>query len=334
MNIVIPMAGMGKRMRPHTLTIPKPLIPLAGKPIVQRLCEDIVKVTGEKVEEIAFIVGHFGKENEERLLNIAKTLGAEGKIYYQEEPLGTAHAIHCAKEALHGKVTVAFADTLFDAHFVLDTAQEGIIWTHCVEDPSVFGVVRKDEKGVITGFVEKPQTFVSNEAIIGIYYFKDGDCLRRELQYLLDNHVVKSGEYQLTDALENMMKKGTHFVTGSVAEWLDCGNKNATVYTHQRVLELKKDKEKLVSDTLQTKNSVIIPPCYIGKDVQIENSIIGPHVSLGDGCRVNRSIITDSVVQNKTILSDAHISHSMIGSEVKYKGKPQEVSLGDYNEVE
>lgn len=334
MNIIIPMAGMGKRMRPHTLTVPKPLIPLAGKPIVQRLCEDIVKVTGEKVEEIAFVTGHFGAENETNLLNIAATLGAKGKIYYQEEPLGTAHAIYCAKDALHGKITVAFADTLFDAQFILDTTQDGIVWTHNVEDPSAFGVVCKDEKGVITGFVEKPKTFISDEAIIGIYYFKDGDNLRNELRYLLDNHIVKSGEYQLTDALENMMKKGIRFITGSVTEWLDCGNKNATVYTHERILELKKNKEKLISDTLKNKNSIIIPPCYIGKNVELENSIIGPHVSLGNDCKVSHSMISNSVVQNKTHLRNAHIRHSMLGTEVTYTGKPQEVSLGDYNTVE
>ena len=175
------MAGMGKRMRPHTLSIPKPLIPIAGKPIVERLCEDIVEVCNEKVDKIGFIIGDFGKEVEDMLKEIASRLGAVGEIFYQEEPLGTAHAILCAKEILKGKVTVAFADTLFDAGFKLNTERDGIIWTHKVEDPSAFGVVKKNEDQTIQGFVEKPKEFVSNEAIIGIYYFRDGDNLRNEI---------------------------------------------------------------------------------------------------------------------------------------------------------
>ncbi len=169
MKIVIPMAGMGKRLRPHTLVTPKPLIELAGKPIVQHLCEDIRKVVGEEIEEIGFIIGDFGKEVENNLLKIAEQLGTKGKIYYQREPLGTAHAILCAKESLSGKVTVAFADTLFDAGFTLETKEDGIIWTHKVDDPSAFGVVKKNADQTICGFVEKPKEFVSNEAIIVLF---------------------------------------------------------------------------------------------------------------------------------------------------------------------
>jgi glucose-1-phosphate thymidylyltransferase len=274
------MAGMGKRMRPHTLTIPKPLIRIAGKPIVQRLTEGLINVAGESVEEIAFIIGDFGKEVEAELLAIADNLGAKGKIYYQTEALGTAHAINCAADALRGNVIVAFADTLFDADFQLDVNKDGIIWTHKVEDPSAFGVVKKNADGIITDFVEKPKNFVSDEAIIGIYYFRDGENLQKELQYLMDNNIVKGGEYQLTDALENMKLKGLKFYSGQVKEWLDCGNKDATVYTNQRVLEIN-GIEKLIADSVKTNNSVIIEPCFIGENVVIENSIIGPQVSNG-----------------------------------------------------
>src|SRR6478609_818944 len=240
MKIIIPMAGLGKRMRPHTLTTPKPLIPIAGKSIVQRLVEDIAKASPEKVEEIAFIIGRFGKEAENTLRKIATDLGAKVSIWYQDEALGTAHAILCAKEALDGKVVVAFADTLFRADFKLDEKSEGVIWVQKVEDPKPFGVVKVNEKNVITDFVEKPETFVSDLAIIGIYYFKDGENLRKELQYLLDNNIRDKGEYQLTNALENMKNKGLQFTPGKVIEWLDCGNKDSTVYTNQRVLEFNK----------------------------------------------------------------------------------------------
>lgn len=323
------MAGMGKRMRPHTLTIPKPLIRIAGKPIVQRLAEGIVNVAAHQVDEIAYIIGDFGKEVEDELLKIAEDLGAKGSIYYQTEALGTAHAINCAADALKGNVIVAFADTLFDANFQLELEKDGIIWTHKVEDPSAFGVVKKDKDGIITDFIEKPKEFVSDEAIIGIYYFKDGENLQRELQYLMDNNVVKGGEYQLTDALENMKLKGLKFYSGQVNEWLDCGNKDATVYTNNRILELN-GIEKLISESVKTTNSLIIEPCFIGDNVTIKNSIIGPHVSIGAGTIVNNSIIKNSIIQTNCNIDGAALNESMIGNYVHYKGNTRSVSMGDF----
>ena len=239
------MAGRGSRLRPHTLTIPKPLLPIAGKPIVQRLVEDITKVCGEPVDEIAFIIGDFGAQVEKDLITVAESLGAKGSIYYQEKALGTAHAILCAKNSLQGKVVVAFADTLFRADFTLDNNAEGIIWVNKIDDPSAFGVVKVNADNVITDFVEKPKEYVSDLAIIGIYYFKDGIYLKNELQYLIDNNITEKGEFQLTNALENMKQKGTKFVPGKVDEWLDCGNYKATVYTNQRVLEFIKEENYL-----------------------------------------------------------------------------------------
>lgn len=326
------MAGMGKRMRPHTLTIPKPLIPVAGKPIVQRLAEDIVKICEEKVEEIAFIIGDFGAEVEERLIGIAEKLGAKGSIYYQHEPLGTAHAILCAGESLEGKIIVAFADTLFKADFVLDENQDGIIWVHEVDDPSAFGVVKTDENEFITDFIEKPKEFISNKAIIGIYYFKDGAYLRDELQYLIDNNVIKSNEYQLTDALQNMMKKGSRFAVGKVNEWLDCGNKDATVITNRRLLE-NSNGDKLIADNAKITNSIINHPCYIGDNVEITSSIIGPYVSIGENCKVSHSIITDTIIQTNAKIKNANIDNSMIGSYVEYRGDINELSIGDFTTI-
>jgi glucose-1-phosphate thymidylyltransferase len=331
MNIIIPMAGMGKRMRPHTLTVPKPLVPIAGKPIVQRLVEDIAQVCAGKVDQIGFIIGaSFGKEVEDSLLAIAKKVGAEGHIYYQEEALGTAHAILCAAELLEGNTVVAFADTLFKADFTLDTSQEGIIWVQQVEDPSAFGVVKLNPQGEITDFVEKPSTFVSDLAIIGIYYFKDGAYLRSELQYLLDNDIKEKGEYQLTNALEHMKVKGTRFFPGKVTEWLDCGNKNATVYTNQRYLEFIKD-QPLVDSTAQLYHSVIIPPVYIGAHVILRNSVVGPHVSIGEHTVVEDVRIENSIVQTHSYIRQAVIKNSMIGNFVRFAGSAKDLSLGDYN---
>lgn len=333
MNIVIPMAGMGKRMRPHSLTVPKPLIPIAGKPIVQRLTEDIASVCEEKIEHIGFIISRsFGKDVEKHLLQVAKSLDAQGHIFYQDEALGTAHAILCAKELLNDRVIVAFADTLFKADFTMDAEQDGIIWVQKVEDPRPFGVVKVNQEGHITDFIEKPQEFVSDLAIIGIYYFKDGANLRSELQYLLDNDIRDKGEYQITNALENMKAKGKKLVPGKVEEWLDCGNKEVTVYTNQRYLEFIKDKD-LVASSAKIENSVIIPPCYIGENAQIHNSVVGPHVSLGDNSMVVDSRIENTIVQTNSELKDARIKNSMVGNFVTYEGKARDFSIGDFTTI-
>lgn len=330
MKIIIPMAGMGKRMRPHTLTIPKPLLPVAGKPIVQRLVEDIATVCHEPLEEIAFVIGpSFGKEVEEMLKGVAAKLGAKGTIWYQEEALGTAHAIMCAKEALEGKVVIAFADTLFKADFKMDTSQEGIIWVQKIDDPRAFGVVKVNAEGHITDFVEKPQTFVSDLAIIGIYYFRDGANLRKELQYLLDNNIRDKGEYQLTNALENMKTKGIKFAPGKVTEWLDCGNKDATVYTNQRVLEFKKNEE-LISPSVKNENSKVIAPCYIGTNVVLKNSKVGPHVSIGDNTIVEDSVIQNSIIQKSSKIKKSKIKNSMVGNFVELENTNGDLSIGDY----
>jgi len=332
MKIIVPMAGRGSRLRPHTLTVPKPLIPVAGKPIVQRLVEDIAAVCKEPIEEIGFVIGDFGTEVEEHLKQVAADLGAVGKIYHQEEALGTAHAILCAKEIMEGKTIVAFADTLFRADFKLDDSKDGIIWVQKVEDPKAFGVVKLDGDNNITDFIEKPQEFVSDLAIIGIYYFNDGAYLRENLQYLIDNDIKDKGEYQITDALERMKKAGTKFAPGQVVEWLDCGNKNATVNTNQRVLEFIKE-EKTVSDSATIENSTVIPPCFIGENVSIKNSVIGPHVSIGENTSINQSIISNSIIQTNTTINGLNCSNSMIGNHASINKAPEALSIGDYNEL-
>lgn len=333
MNIIVPMAGRGTRLRPHTLTVPKPLIPIAGKPIVQRLVEDIAAVCDEKIDHIGFIIGRdFGKEVEENLKAVAKDVGGQGHIFYQDEKLGTAHAILCAKDLLAGPIIIAFADTLFKAEFKLDTSKDGIIWVQQVDDPTAFGVVKVDDEGFITDFVEKPEEYVSDLAIIGIYYYKDGAFLKDELQYLIDNNIKDKGEFQLTNALENMKKKGAKFVPGQVDEWLDCGNKNATVYTNKRYLEYIKDTD-LIDKSVQLKNSVIVPPVYLGKDVMLENCIVGPHVSIGKGSVLKNSIVQNSIVQNNSSINNMNFKNSMIGNNVTMEGKQQDLSVGDYNEL-
>lgn len=328
------MAGRGTRLRPHTLTVPKPLLPIAGKPIVERLVEDLIAVCTEKVDEIAFIIGDFGKEVEVQLLDIAKRLGTKGTICYQTEQLGTAHAVLCAKDALEGNVIVAFADTLFRADFVLDTQQDGIVWVKQVDNPSAFGVVKYDENNIITDFVEKPEEFVSDLAIIGIYYFKDGKILKDELQYLIDNDVrIKGGEFGLTTALENMKIKGMSLKTGAVQDWLDCGNKSSTVDTNKTYLSYLKGKEGLVSSTAKIENSVVIEPSYIGENVKITNSVVGPYASIGNGTVVEHSVVENSIVQANSLVSNVNIRDSMVGQKASVKASPKDLSIGDFCEI-
>ena len=328
------MAGRGSRLRPHTLTTPKPLIAFTGKSIVKRLVEDIVSICDEKIDEIAFIIGDFGDKVRIDLLKIASDLGAKGTVVYQEEPLGTAHAILCAKQTLVGNVVVAFADTLFKADFKLDKSNDGIIWVSKIDDPSAFGVVKTDSNNIITDFVEKPKDFVSDLAIIGIYYFNDGENLKNELQYLLDNNIKDKGEFQLTDALENMKQKGLKFSTGKVDEWLDCGNKDATVYTNTRVLDHNKSKD-MIDSSAQIINSEIIPPCFIGANSKIQNCIIGPYVSIGQETNIIDSEIKNTIIQSQSLLTNAKLSNSMLGNFVQFNGHniSQEISVGDYCEI-
>lgn len=324
------MAGMGKRMRPHTLVTPKPLIEFVGKPMVHHIVEELARTSHEPIEEIAFVIGDFGKEAENSLIAVAEKVGAKGSIYHQEEALGTAHAVLCAAESMQGKLIVAFADTLFKADFILDESKDAVIWVQQVEDPKPFGVVKLNDEGNITDFVEKPQEFISDLAIIGIYYFRDGENLREELQYLIDNDLKEKGEYQITNALENMKQKGLKFAPGKVIEWLDCGNKNNTVYTHARWLE-SKSGENLIDSSLINRNALVIEPCFIGKGVTIVNSVVGPHVSLADGCSIENTIIRNSIVQKNTRIQNSVIGNSMIGSFVEIKNQMLDLSVGDYS---
>ncbi len=330
------MAGRGSRLRPHTLTVPKPLIPIAGKPIVHRLVEDIAKVIGEQIDEVAFVIGEdFGEQVETDLKAIANSLGAKGTIYYQDKPLGTGHAIMCAKDSLEGPAVVAYADTLFRADFELDPKADSVIWVKQVEDPSAYGVVSLNDEGQITGLVEKPQEFVSDLAVIGIYYFKDVAVLKDELQYVLDNNIIHGGEYQINDGIKGMMKKGKVFVPGKIDEWMDCGNKNVTVETNTRMLGfLKKEGEDLVSESISQTDSQIIQPCYIGKGVTLTNAVVGPNVSIGDGCTIENASVKNSLIQTNSIVKNANLDNAMIGNHAKFDGSFTAISIGDYSVLE
>lgn len=332
------MAGRGSRLRPHTVTVPKPLIPVAGKPIVHRLVSDIAKILKEPIEEIAFILGDeafFGDDVVKSLEELAQSLGARASIYRQDLPLGTGHAIMCAKESLSGPAVIAYADTLIRADFVLDPTADAVIWVKQVDQPEAFGVVKMNANNEITELVEKPAEFVSDLAVIGIYYFKEVGDLKKELQNVLDNNIQNGGEYQINDGIKAMMANGNVFKTGSVDEWMDCGNKNVTVETNTRMLGfLHNDGIHLVDYDVKLENATIIPPCYIGEDVVLINATVGPNVSLGKGCHVIDSTVKNSLIQTHTHIKNANLDNAMIGNHVNYDGNFTSISIGDYSVLE
>ncbi len=333
------MAGRGSRLRPHTLTIPKPLIPVAGQPIVHRLVKDIAKVLNLPIEEIAFVLGDpafFGDEVVNSLTELAQSLGAKASIYRQDQPLGTGHAIMCAKPSLSGPAVIAYADTLIRATFNLDPEADAVIWTKEVENPEAFGVVKLNAQQHIVELVEKPSSFVSNQAVIGIYYFKDVAVLKEKLQEVLDENITNGGEYQINDGIKRMMAEGRIFKTGTVDEWMDCGNKAVTIETNSKMLSfLKEDNQEiLISDSINQFNTTILEPCFIGENVVLKDCIIGPYVSIGNNCNLENTSVKNSLIQNNTKIINAKLDQAMIGNNVHFDGEFKSISIGDYSVLE
>lgn len=337
MKIIVPMAGRGSRLRPHTLTIPKPLIPIAGKPIVQRLVESIAEVLEEKIDEVAFIISEdFGAEIEAKLKEVAKGLDAKASIYYQDKPLGTGHAIMCAKASLQGPAVIAYADTLFKADFKLDKEADAVMWVKKVDNPEAFGVVNLNDAGHITELVEKPKEFVSDLAVIGIYYFKEVAELKTQLEKVIEENIMHGGEYQINDGIKKMRENGAVFKPGQVDEWMDCGNKHVTVETNSRMLKFiqQEQKEQLISSSVKIENTEIIEPCFIGEHVFLKNAKIGPNVSIGDGTVVDNSTIKNSLIQEHAEITNAKLDKAMIGNFARFDGNFTSVSIGDYSVLE
>ncbi len=333
------MAGRGSRLRPHSLTVPKPLIPVAGQPIVHRLVKDIAKVLKQPIDEIAFVLGDpafFGDDVVESLSQLAEDLGAKASIYRQDQPLGTGHAIMSAKPSLSGPAVIAYADTLIRAEFDLDPSADSVIWTKRVDNPEAYGVVKLDANNSIVELLEKPSEFVSDQAVIGIYYFKDVAVLKEKLQEVLDENVMNGGEYQINDGIKRMMADGKVFKTGTVDEWMDCGNKNVTLETNAKMLGFlhSDDEEQLIHDSVVLEDSTIIEPCFIGAGTVLRNTSVGPYVSIGKDCVIEDSSVKNSLIQNQTMIKNANLDEAMIGNFVKYDGGFTKISIGDYSVLE
>lgn len=332
------MAGRGSRLRPHSLTVPKPLIPVAGQPIVHRLVRDIAKILDEPIEEVAFILGDpafFGPEVAQELLDLAQGLGAKGSIYRQLEPMGTGHAIMCAEPSLSGPAVVAYADTLIRATFALDKDADSVIWTKKVDHPEAYGVVKLDQNGHITELVEKPKDFVSDEAVIGIYYFKEIGLLKHELQNVMDQGIMHQGEYQINDGIKALMAQGKIFKSSTVDQWMDCGNKEITLKTNTQMLGFMQDDDApLRGSDIELTNATIIEPCFIASGVVIREATVGPFVSVGPRTVIENTTISHSIVQADSHIVNASLREAMIGNHVVFDGNFTKISLGDYSKLE
>lgn len=329
MKLIIPMAGRGTRLRPHTHVTPKPLLPVCGTTMVERIIHTIAGVLPRELDEAVFILGpDFGEAVREQLSGICDRLGMKAAFGVQERPLGTAHAVAMAGDHLAGECIVVFADTLFEMDETPDLdASDAVLWVKHVDDPRRFGVVVKDDQGRITDFVEKPQEPISNEAIIGIYYIKDGQALGREIQYLIDHDITGAGrEYQLTDALDRMLKAGQVFRTASVSEWLDAGTIPALKDTTKVILDKERSPEK--QGTVE--NSIVIEPVFIGPDAVIKDSVVGPYVAVHGGAKVTGSVLKDSIVFADATIENSALDDAVIGHSAEVRRFAGSLNIGDH----
>lgn len=330
MKLIIPMAGKGTRLRPHSHTTPKPLLPVAGTSIVERIVQTFSRTINRTVDEIVFVLGDFGPEVEKNLAEMSARQGAKSSFYKQDVARGTAHAVYCASEKLTGEVIVVFADTLFDTSTKVDVdGADSVIWLKQVEDPSRFGVAVQTE-GRITGFVEKPKEFISDLAIIGVYYFKSGQALKEKIEYLIEHNITGHGnEYQLTDAIDALLKDGNVFKSATVDEWLDCGTIQAWLDTSIEIVKKENNSRRHPSFP----GSNIIEPVYIGDNVQISNSTIGPNASIGAGATISNSSITNSIVLDGANVDDSELDRATIGFNTEVSGLNGFAHIGDHSVI-
>jgi glucose-1-phosphate thymidylyltransferase len=322
MRAVIPVAGFGSRLRPHTHSLPKVLLNVAGRPILAHILDELIN---QKIDKVTIITGYKG----DMIKNyVTSHYDFDAEFVVQDELLGLGHAIWTAAPTFSDEeVMIVLGDTIFDAD--LSKAyrnNQSSIGVKYVDDPRRFGVVTLDKENNVTKFIEKPKTLVSNLAIVGIYYIKNGLLLADSLNELIKNNIKTRDEYQLTDALELMLQKGEKFQTFEVDGWHDCGKKETMLATNQFLLEKYNKSYKLES-------SIVISPSFIGDNVEISNSVIGPYASVANGSKISNSIIKDSIISENASVSNISIDKSIIGNNSIVDGKLMELNLGSNSEL-
>jgi glucose-1-phosphate thymidylyltransferase len=332
MKVIIPVAGMGKRLRPHTHTNPKPMLNVAGKPMIHYIVEQIIN---DKISsEFVFITGYLSGKIEEYLNNTFSEK-ADFQYFEQKDQKGLGHAVHHAKASFtkNEDALIVLGDTLFDVDLkTFVNNKYSVIGVKEVDDPKRFGVVEMDDNDNVIRFVEKPKSkkvSPSNEAIVGLYYIKNSNALFSSLEKIMSENITTSGEYQLTDALQEMLSTGEKFKTFNVEGWLDCGNADTLLETNRYLLKKLYCKKKY-----NIKGSRIIKPVFIGKNVKIKDSEIGPFATINDNCRIINSKIKNSIIGSGTTIEDSKLQNSIVGKTSSIKKIKNTLNIGDNSEIQ
>lgn len=331
MKLIIPMAGRGTRVRPHSHVTPKPLLHVKGRNLVERIVDTFSEVLPRDLDEGVFVLGpDFGEEIRQQLRDICEPRGMEAHFTVQESAEGTAHAVQQASaEHLQGEGIIVFADTLFYMEPGVELEGADVVaWTKEVEDPRRFGIPERDADGQITQLVEKPEEPTTNEALIGIYYVKELAQLKEHIDGLIaDGERGKGGEFQLTDAFDRMLQDGAVFKTASVTHWMDCGTIPALLNTTGFILE--KEDEDLKQGTVE--NCIIHEPVYVGEGATVKNAVLGPRVSVEAGAEVDGAILENSIVFGEARVENAVLENSLVGRHAEVRGEADTVNIGDHS---
>ena len=322
MKVIIPTAGLGTRLRPHTYSKPKPLVSVAGKPVLGHILDTLSQL---KIDEFIFITGYLGNQIEE-YVRANSTVPA--RFIEQTELKGQAHAVYLARDVVSGPTIILYVDTIFEADLTRLASMDvdGAIYTKEVEDPRRFGVTFV-ENGYISKLVEKPDTDISRLAMIGLYYVRDAEWLMRSIETMMEQNLQTKGEFYLTDALQLMIDDGARFVAETVDVWKDCGTAATVLETNRYLL----DNGRAYPG--KTENSIVIPPVYIDDEARVVNSIVGPYVSIAAGADVRDSIVRDSIVNEHAVVKGATLEQSLIGSGSAVEGSFSHLNVGDASEV-
>jgi glucose-1-phosphate thymidylyltransferase len=328
MKAIIPVAGIGSRLKPHTTTQPKSLIPVAGKPILGHIMDTLIEAG---ISDFVFIIGHLGDKIEQYISE--HYTGVNSTFVIQTLGKGTGHAIWLARNEIQDDepVLIVLGDTIFETDLRSVLAQQvSSLGVKKVEDPRQFGVAELNEEGSIRRLVEKPAIPKSNLALVGLYYIHETALLKECLEYNITNDIRTQNEFHLTDALQCMMEKGVALRTFAVENWFDCGKKEIILQTNRNLL--RREGLPDVPDEL-FKSNIIIPPVYISPSAKIENSIIGPDVSIGEHADISRSVVKNSIIGQNAQIQTAILENSLIGSDASLTGAVQSMNIGDGAEM-
>jgi glucose-1-phosphate thymidylyltransferase len=330
LKVVIPMAGLGTRLRPHTWSKPKQLISVAGKTVLDHVLDTLSTLPDPDNIELINIVGYLGEQIEAHL----RAQYPRWKAHYviQEDPRGQSHAIHLARQYLKGPMMVIFADTLIetDLSFLPEETSDAVVWVKPVPDPRRFGVAETDKNGLVTKLVEKPRDISNNLAIVGFYYFKNGDDLISAIEEQMQRDIRLKGEFFLADAVTIMLERGLKMRTEQVDVWLDAGTPEALLESNRYLLSNGRNNSQEAGNR---ENVVIIPPVFVHPKAQVTNSIIGPHVSVGAGCMIENSIIRDSILEDHAKATDVILEKSLIGRYTQIQRRAGMINAGDQTTV-